>query len=411
MVNELEKSLDIALVVLNSKKFSRLSNCKMMATRMLQFQLGTISPKVSHSMKRMHQFFATTYTGLGCSICNAETHKLVDAATKTVTLSQHFCRDLTSSSLHVLLYLHIHYVKFYQLASKFMAQCDHNGNYNEQAAVPAEASIKIDEGKQQDLMACREFRNDNTWLASCGAICEEFNLTKIEETFYPHIDAFIAATKFLAERHKVISDGMKPPKEEKKPEEDQKSAEDAAKEPEKKEEKSKEERILERVKFHRDARMLEDAKTTPPASDEKAKEGGTEGADATKKEGADSEKKEAPQIPEATLPKTPEEILEDSKNPNVFLNIPKEPANLSGLKPAFEPKGANPFEDGKLSNFDAGVYSKIKEAVAAELAKTQGKEGAEQQVEKKTSSFWSISVRRLMTHCALILMATAMFGF
>lgn len=412
LVNELEKALDIALVVLQSKKFSRLSNCKMMATRMLQFQLGVISPRVSHSMQRMHEFFLTTYTGVGCSVCNAETHSLVDGAKKTITLSEGFCRDLTSNSLHVLLYLHVHYAKFYQLASKFMAQCDHNGNYNEQGAVPAEAAIKIDETKQQELMACREFRNDGTWLASCGAICEEFNLTKIEETFAPHIDAYSAAAKFLGERHKAISDAMKPPKPEKKPEEEQGEGEDAAKEPEKKEgETGKEERILERVKFRRDARRLEEAKAE--ASGDKPKEGAEKAeGDAGNKEG--DKKAEEPVIPEATLPKTPEEVLEDMKDPAVFLNVPKEPAHLAGLKPTYQPKGVNPFEDGKLSNFDQTVYTQVKDAVAAELAKAekgQTGEGTEVAVEKKTSSGWFKSAGRVLTQCLVLATGVVMFGF
>lgn len=417
MVNELEKSLDIALLVLGSKKFSRLSNCKMMATRMLQFQLGSISPKVQHSMERMHEFFVTTYTGVGCSMCNAETHALVDPAKKTFAMSEKFCRDMTSSSLHVLLYLHVHYVRFYQLSSKFMAQCDHLGNYNEQGAVPAEAAIKVDEGKEQGLAACREFRNDPTWLASCGAICEDFNFTKIDETFFPHIDAYVAATKFLAERHKAIMDASKPPKPEAKPEgegkEDEKKEGEAEKKDEAAENKEagKEERILERIKFHRDARVLEDAAKPADAGDKKSEETTTDQKTGVEGQGADKQAAPEPQIPEATLPKTPEEILEDAKTGEIYLNVPQEPKNLAELKPLYEAKGADPFQDGKMSNLNPEVYKKVKDAVAAELAKTEaGKEGAEGEVEKKTSSTWFAGTA-LLAKGLLALMAALLVGF
>ena len=405
MVVELDKSLDIARIVIDSKKFSRMSNCKMMATRMLQFQLETISPKVQHSMKRMHEFFVTTYSGVGCLLCNADSHKFFDGPKKTVTVSDHFCREMTSSSLHVLLYLHVHYLRFYRLASNFMSKCDHAGNYNEEAAVPAEASIKIDEGKEKDLLACKEFRNDGNWLTSCSAICEDFNLVKLEETFYPHIDGYVAATKFLTDRHNVIMEGKKaaeaanpPPaaegddkKKEGEGEGEKKEGEAEKKEgeAEKKEEKKsegKEERILERTKFLRDSRILEEDKKTEE----------TKKPDETKKaDEAKGDTKETPEIKEVKEPETAEDKLKDAKDPIVYVNAPKAGKDLEAIKPKFAEQGINPFEVGKMVKLEETVYNAIKTEIAAaiEAAKTEGGENGGKVV-KKTSGLFFAGINR-----------------
>lgn len=415
MVNELDKSLDIARMVIDSKKFSRMSNCKMMATRMLQFQLETISPKVQHSMKRMHEFFVTTYSGVGCMLCNADYQPMFDGAKKTVTVSEHFCREMTSSSLHVLLYLHVHYVRFYKLASNFMSKCDHAGNYNEEAAVPADAAIKVDEGKEKDLLACKEFRNDGNWMTSCGAICEEFNLVKIEETFFPHIDSYIAATKFLTDRHTAIVDGKKAAEaanpapategdkkegkgEKKEGEGEKKEGEGEKKEGEKKKEASadsKQERILEKVKFRRDSRVLEEVKK--PEDTKKAEE--------PKKDEA-----KAPAVEEVKEPETAEDKLKDAKDPIVFVNAPKAGKDLEAIKPVFKELGVNPYEIGKMVKLEETVYNAIKADISAALEAAKG-EGGEGKVVKKTSSGFFSGISRSLTAGFLIMLSMLTVGF
>lgn len=420
MVNELQKSLDIALLVLESKKFSRLSNCKMMATRMMQFQLGTIAPKVKYSMERMHNFFVTTYSGVGCALCDAESHKFMDKGKKTLTIGEDFCRDITSNSLHVLLYLHIHYIKFYQLSSKFMAQCDHLGNYNEAGAVPAEAAIKIDEGIHGELMACREFRNDNTWLASCGAICEDFNLVKIEDTFFPHIDAFIAGTKFLSERHKAIVDASTPKEKEevkkaeeeagtdKKPAEGDKKEEKKDEQKDEKKEEGKQERILERVKFRRDIRVLEEDKKPEATANAEAKPTG-EGATEEKKDAAPEE----PTVPTAKLPATDEEKIEDAKNGDVFPHLPKKPETAAGFKPVFQPKGVNVFKVGKMVDFSDEKYDKIEKEVdeAAKKAAAEAKKAGDGAVDTVKSSFWFAGIDRVFVQSLMVMLGVFIIGF
>ena len=392
---------------------------------MMQFQLGTIAPKVKHSLERMHKFFMTTYAGVGCSVCNAETHKLVDAGKKTITVGENFCRDLTSNSLHVLLYLHIHYIKFYQLSSKFMAQCDHLGNYDEAASVPAEAAIKIDEGMEGELMACREFRNDNSWLASCGSICEDFNLTKIEETFYPHINAFIAGAKFLGERHKAIVAASTPAEKEevkeaekeagtdKKPGDDKAKGDDKAagddnaKKDETKPEAGKEERILERIKFRRDVRVLEGETTAKAEGTSDPKPEGDKAA-TPDPNAAPAE----PPVPTITLPSTPEEKFADAVVGDVFPQLEKAPEMVAGLKPVFATPGANPYKDGQMANLTLEVYDKIEKELdeAAKKAAAENK-GGDQSVEKVNSSSWFLGASRYSVQSLMVMLAAFMFVF
>ena len=428
MVNELNKAVDLAMVVLLSKKFSRKSNCKVMATRITQFQVEKISVKVEHLTKKMHDFFMTTYSGVGGTLCKAENQAFMNVAENTFTLSESFCRDLTSNTLPVLLYKHIHYIRFYRLVAQFITQCDHLGNHNVDATVPAEVALKEDETIMKELSACKEFRNDSTWINSCGGICEDFNFVNISDVFYGNLDGFVAATKYLTDQLKFRFDEMNEAKKKAEPEkkegeeakkEGEEGAKEGAKEGDKTETKetSKQERILERIKFRRDVRVLEGEQTSTETPSETKKEG--EGSQEGKKEEGKEAAKEAAKdevkslVPVIKLPTTPEEQLANAKDPAIFSNVKDKAAKLGEPKVKFQGKGMDPYSEGKMVKYDDTEYNKILqviEAAEAEAAKKAGKAGEDGVVEKKTSGLF-IGVGRLVVDSLLVMFATFLFGF
>lgn len=434
MANELTKSIEFAYKVLFSKKFSRKSNCKMMATRMLQFQIETIAPKVGHNISKMHAFFDTSFSGVGCAVCDAKNHEFLNMGEKTLSVSEHFCRDLTSNSLEALLYLHVHYVRFYQLVSQFLTQCDHKGNHDTEATVPAESALKVEEAVEKELLACRDFRNEPHWLDSCKFVCESFSLVNYSETFYPNLDGYIAGTKYLELKLKERNDAIAADEEKEKKAEGAKGPEGENKEGEgqegekkegeqtaekKADASSKQERILEKIKYHRDARVLEEnAQTTQtgenaPATDTKAPAEGDK-----KTEGGEQATEAAPEdsglVPAVTLPKTPEEQLANAKDPLVFPNLANS-GKLSEFKSAFAQTGVDIYKAGKEKNYEADAVKKIQDAVQAaeaEAAKKAAEKGSgEGEVETKTSfGFLGINVDRVMIHSLIVMVSALVFG-
>lgn len=366
----MDNALDMARTVLEVKKFDTVSNCQSMARRMLQFQLESIAPKIIEGITGMHGFFLNSYKGLGCTVCNANSHKGIDIAKKEFKLGEGFCRDLTSNSLHVLVYLHIHFKKLYNLISNFVSKCDMKGVFTEANNVPAEASMKIDKVRQKDLESCVEFRNDKGWLSACGNICGEFNVAKFSEYFHPDLKAYHIATTFLKTKLKELGETKKD-----KGKKDDKKKKDEGKDDKKTPKKTKkQERILSRLKIHRDIRLLSDNKEaakkeeTPKAGDDKAKEG-----DDKAKDGEDEKEK----TPEPPAPKTFDEKIADSALLTVFRTAPEEAKALMDLKIHFAEHSPNPHNIGMTTKFDDETYATVKTAMEAPKEGEEGKEGVE----------------------------------
>jgi hypothetical protein len=402
----------------------------MMATRMLQFQIENISPKVDHNLKKMHKFLDMTYSGVGCMFCDADNHQFIKSGEKQMVMSEHFCRDVTSNSLDSLLYLHIHYVRFYQLVSQFVTQCDHKGNHDEAASVPAEAAMKVDETISKELAACREFRNEPDWLNSCKFICDNFSLVNLSETFYPNIDLYSAATTYLSTKLKEREDAQKADEEKNKPktegegegEGEGEKKDDANKENTENKENanSQQERILEKIRYHRDVRMLEGETQTQTQT--QTPEGGqgtntttpnTEGGTGDGKPAEEQPAEEKGLVPVIALPKTPEEEMANAKNPAVFSNL-ENSAKIDEFKKVFEAKGMDPYTSGKEADMADDKMKSIRDAVDAAEAEAAKKasEGGEGTPETKTSGgWWSIHVSRLFVNSLMFVFAAFMFGF
>lgn len=186
-----------ALIKEATKEEDTPSNCSLLSHRILSFELPTIVPVVQAGLHKMHAFFQESYKGVFCSICDARTQFLIDPEKKTVTLSEKFCREITSNSLHMLLYFHVHFKKFMSLSNALLTLCDLEGNFLPDEAVPGAVHLAVTNDTKNLLADCRKYRNDPSWLEHCAGICEEFHLTRFAEFFQPDIQRYHKASLYL----------------------------------------------------------------------------------------------------------------------------------------------------------------------------------------------------------------------
>lgn len=198
LLDLLEKVGDLAHRVLDRLADRRVSNCKVLAKRILHFQVKEIAPKLKDTISSMHDFFYNTYQGFYCTICDGDSQKFFNPPASKVLFSQKFCRDLTANSLHVLLYFHVHFLKYMNLVARFVTSCDHKGNFEEKP-IDKNLNFVINHARRAMLEECKLHRNDGNWFEFCFKLCEEFNMVKFTKFFEPNIKEFSAYTVLVEE--------------------------------------------------------------------------------------------------------------------------------------------------------------------------------------------------------------------
>lgn len=193
LVEVLVKVGKIAKRVQEKQKDRRISNCKILAKRILHFRVEDIREKVIQAVETMQDFFVQTYAGFYCSLCDAKTHKSIKVDALKVNFAPKFCRDITVNTLPVLLYFHVHFLKLMNLASRFLTTCDHKGIFTEKS-VDENLTFDINITRKDLLEECKEHRNDGNWLEYCFKVCEEFNMVKFAKFFEPNVKEFAGYT-------------------------------------------------------------------------------------------------------------------------------------------------------------------------------------------------------------------------
>lgn len=196
LLDLLDSVTGLARRVLDRLVDRRISNCKVLAKRILHFQVSEITPKLKDTIANMHEFFKNTYKGFYCTLCDASVHKYFNLPAGKVTFSQKFCRDITANSLHVLLYFHVHFLKYMNLIARFVNSCDHKGVFVEKP-IDEGLSFVINIAQRSMLEECKSHRNDQNWFEYCYKICQEFNIVKYTKFFEPNIKEFSSYTFHL----------------------------------------------------------------------------------------------------------------------------------------------------------------------------------------------------------------------
>lgn len=175
------------------------SNCKVLARRLMHFKLKDIIPKLKEKIKTMHDFFETSYQSFYCTLCDADSTHHFQLKKERFVYTEKYCRDILVETLPVMLYLHSHFSKFLNIASRFMISCDIHGNYKEKIL---QDKFKFSTLKStfEDLDSCKKNRNDMAWMKYCKPICEKFSFTQFNFFFEPKLKAYNRYMHFYEER-------------------------------------------------------------------------------------------------------------------------------------------------------------------------------------------------------------------
>jgi hypothetical protein len=204
LMNSLIKVFPVAQMIQKKLETKKVSNCKVLARKILHFQIKDIAPKLKEAVRTMHEFFFDSYKGMYCMLCDGATHQYFNLKRKRIIFSERFCRDITANSLHVMLYFHIHFTKFLNLVGTFLSTCDNRGRFNDKAALSPVYIFHTSAKAREEIEQCKTFRNDPNWFTMCKGLCQNFNLTKYSTFFQPHLKKYRMYAEFLAARVRHI---------------------------------------------------------------------------------------------------------------------------------------------------------------------------------------------------------------
>lgn len=197
LIEKLVEVQDFARVV-KSNIVKKIANCKLLADRILNYEVSQVREQIRQNLNKLQDFFQTAYSGFYCTICNFDNHKYFDSTTNTVFFSEKFCRDIIENTLHSLLLFHVDLVKHVNLVTKFVSSCDFTGTFNLDAIAPSNFTMSVPNDVMQDLQACRDNRNKKEWFSYCKDICTKFTLATFAEFFQPNLKLLASYTTWLS---------------------------------------------------------------------------------------------------------------------------------------------------------------------------------------------------------------------
>ena len=296
-------------------------NCKILSQKILQFKMKDIAPKIKNSIRNMYEFFHDSYKGFYCSVCNADFQTFINVKKKKFILAEQFCRNIVVNSLHVLIYFHVDMVNYLNLISRFITNCDLDGDYK-YLEVDKNYLFNVTPEIKQGLYNCKAFRNDPEWFAHCSNICYQFSPTTFNEFFEPHVFKINQYNRFIQSK----LDDMK----------EKQAKEDVAYEKKKKTPKKSNSRILT----------------------------------------ANTEMVEIIKVPDTIL-----DLSNDFEDREIFTLSIDPVVEVDDFKINYVPDGLNFYEIGKSTIIDHAIHDKVKIDIKADQEK-MAKEAVKKEMDK-----------------------------
>lgn len=196
LINQLSLVSDFAVQV-KGVIVKKISNCKLLAGRMLNYELPQVKKKIIENIGTSKKFFSKVFNGFYCAICNHENHRFFKKSANTIIFSEKFCRDIVEQNLPNLIAFHVDTIKLLNLTTKFVTACDLKGDYNLEATFPKELVFIQAKDIVSTLRDCRDNRNKKEWFSYCKDICMNYKINKFSKYFEPNIEEIDRYNKFL----------------------------------------------------------------------------------------------------------------------------------------------------------------------------------------------------------------------
>ena len=168
--------------IVELQKTKSIGNCKLLAERILDFELETSYNDVLESLNNMESFFNISYSGFYCSICDAKNHVNIDVKISKLFFSKKFCRNMIENTLSPLMYIKSHLKILANLVSHFLSSCNFKGVYTI-FDIPDDVVFVVNEEEVVELERCKKWRNEKDWYLFCLPVCKRFNMVLYEKYF------------------------------------------------------------------------------------------------------------------------------------------------------------------------------------------------------------------------------------
>lgn len=176
----------------------KFSNCKVLASKIVLYDVDKVEPQVLESLDAAYKFMLYSYKGFFCEICDGAKNKFVFDADGFVILHKNHCRETVVGNIKAMYYLKVLFVNFVNLVTKFMNNCDAKGTFYDDVMM----SQLVLQGSQDDriIERCWNDRNSPKWLEECKDFCDKFNFVSLSDFFKPYAYKFSLITAFLKKR-------------------------------------------------------------------------------------------------------------------------------------------------------------------------------------------------------------------
>ena len=182
-----------------------LSNCKLLAKKILMFEMDQTGVEIMKAFGKMDKYMKTVYSGFYCSLCNHKNHLLYDITDNAVYYSQNFCRSTVEHMLIPALYMNVHFKYVIKAVTRFVTSCDFKGMFTRDVPIPPQYLFDIDEKMEKSLLECRNSRNKPDWFVECEPLCSAVNLYEFSPMLVPDVEPLVAYNKFLDKKLKAIN--------------------------------------------------------------------------------------------------------------------------------------------------------------------------------------------------------------
>lgn len=172
------------------------NNCKLIVDTLSQYKFEDIRPKIKDRLVEMTAFFQTSFKGFYCTICDVANHPFIDVTRRNVKLSKPFCWNLLQNTVKPLIYLHTHFKQIVNLATRFVTNCDEQGNYVSSLLEESKYRLVMKPKTKLILRRCLKSMTGQLpeWLEYCQPICRKFSLVRLRKFFFPQVNKLARLT-------------------------------------------------------------------------------------------------------------------------------------------------------------------------------------------------------------------------
>ncbi len=176
----------------------KFSNCKVLASKIVLYDITKVSKQVIEALSSQYKFMLYSYKGFYCEICDGMKNKFVFDDDGFVIINKKHCRKNVENSIKSMYYLRVLFVNYVNLVVKFMNNCDAKGTYFDDVVMNQLVLNSTPEDKV--IERCWNDRNSPKWLEECKDFCDKFNFVSLNDFWKPNAEKFALITAFLTKR-------------------------------------------------------------------------------------------------------------------------------------------------------------------------------------------------------------------